>query len=142
MIFLQNYLPISKKEILLSSELHSIQFLLNGLKHLEKYIQLPVPSKKSEPSWFGFPILVKKDSPVSRLEIIEALNSQNIGTRLLFGGNLLKQPYFSDVSFRVVGDLENTDRIMNQVFWIGLHPSIDEPQLKFVVNQLSKIFNH
>jgi len=82
--------------------------------------------KNTIPSWFGFPISLKKNFPSSRKDFLKFLESRKIGSRLLFAGNLLKQPMYQDIPHRVVGGLENTDRIMRDTFWLGVHPGIEE----------------
>ena len=82
---------------------------------------MPKPHPNAEVSWFGFPIYVNENSPVSRNEIIKKLDEKNIGTRLLFGGNILKQPAYNELNCRIIGDLAITDKIMENVFWIGVN---------------------
>jgi CDP-6-deoxy-D-xylo-4-hexulose-3-dehydrase len=88
---------------------------------------------KSDPSWFGFALTVKSESPVTRNDLVQKLNELQIGTRLLFGGNLLKQPAFQGTPRRVVGSLGNTDIIMNDTFWIGVWPGLTKPMLDYVI---------
>src|SRR4029077_9549010 len=95
-----------------------------GLRELEEFFVLPEASPGSEPSWFGFPIAVRPGAPFSRNQVTRHLEDRKIATRLLFGGNLVRQPAYRDRAFRVVGDLTNADFVMNQVFWIGLYPGI------------------
>jgi CDP-4-dehydro-6-deoxyglucose reductase, E1 len=114
------------------------QFLLDGLTDLKDFLILPEKTKNSDPSWFGFAITVRPNSPKSRSEIVRFLDSQNIGTRQLFGGNLLKQPGFHGTPRRVVGDLRNTDVVMNDSFWIGVWPGLNEEMLTFVIDSLKK----
>ncbi len=87
---------------------------------------------RSDPSWFGFPIGVKPDAPFTRDQLIRALESQKIGTRLLFAGNLLRQPAYEGCEYRVTGELPNTDFVMNQVFWIGVFPGLTREMLDFI----------
>jgi CDP-4-dehydro-6-deoxyglucose reductase, E1 len=108
--------------------------LYDGLKPLEEVLMLPESAPDAEPSWFGFPIGVREDAPFSRQEIIRELESNHIGTRLLFGGNLTRQPAYKDVEFRVIGDLKNTDYVMNNVFWIGLYPGLTEEMLDYTID--------
>ncbi len=105
--------------------------LMSGLRDLKDLILLPQATLKSDPSWFGFPITLTPQNPVSRQELLETLASNKIGTRLLFAGNLLRQPYFEGRKHRVVGDLENTDKIMHDTFWIGVHPSLTPEMIDF-----------
>jgi CDP-6-deoxy-D-xylo-4-hexulose-3-dehydrase len=115
------------------------QYLSNGLKELEEFLLLPKASENSEPSWFGFALTVKPASPKSRNQIVQELNDKKIGTRLLFGGNLLRQPAFIGTPRRVVGDLTNTDIVMNDTFWIGVWPGLTLPMLDYVIETLHKI---
>jgi CDP-4-dehydro-6-deoxyglucose reductase, E1 len=108
--------------------------LYDGLKPLEEVLVLPESAPDAEPSWFGFPIGVREDAPFSRQEIIRELESNHIGTRLLFGGNLTRQPAYKEVEFRVIGDLKNTDYVMNNVFWIGLYPGLTEEMLDYTID--------
>jgi CDP-6-deoxy-D-xylo-4-hexulose-3-dehydrase len=115
-------------------------YLHKNLKRLEEFIMLPKPTKHSDPSWFGFAMTVRKDSPISRNELVKRLNERNIGTRLLFGGNLLRQPAFIGTPRRVVGDLNNSDIAMNQTFWIGVWPGLTEQMLDYVIEIFYEIF--
>ena len=114
-------------------------YLLNGLKDLGEFFMLPKVTENSDPSWFGFALTVEPDSPKSRNEIVQELNEKKIGTRLLFGGNLLRQPAFMGTPRRVVGDLENTDRIMNDTFWIGVWPGLSLEMLDYMIEEIHKI---
>lgn len=108
-------------------------YLKDALKPLEEFLMLPVASENSDPSWFGFPIGVKESAPFTRDQLTRALEAQKIGTRLLFAGNLLRQPAYEGYEYRIVGDLKNTDFVMNQVFWIGVFPGLTTPMLDFIV---------
>jgi CDP-6-deoxy-D-xylo-4-hexulose-3-dehydrase len=99
---------------------------------MEEFLLLPEATPGSDPSWFGFPIGVRKDAPFTREELIRALEAKKIATRLLFGGNLLRQPAYEGCEYRVIGDLPNTDFVMNNVFWIGVYPGLTRPMLDFV----------
>ena len=91
---------------------------------------LPEATPGSEPSWFGFPIAVRAEAPFTRNELVRYLEGHKVATRLLFGGNLVRQPAYSDVRFRQIGPLTNADFVMNQVFWIGLYPGLTEAMLQ------------
>ncbi len=108
-------------------------YLRAGLEPFADALLLPEPTPNSDPSWFGFPITVKDRSPVGRDQLVRALDARKIGTRLLFGGNLLRQPAYRDIDCRVVGDLVNADRVMNHTFWIGVYPGLTRPMMDFVV---------
>jgi CDP-4-dehydro-6-deoxyglucose reductase, E1 len=113
-------------------------FLYEGLKDLQQYLVLPEQTANSDPSWFGFPITIAQGAPLTRNELIRYLDEAGIGTRLLFGGNLTKQPAYREAAYRVAGDLPNTDRIMNRTFWIGTYPGLSEDMLHYVVTHLRK----
>jgi CDP-4-dehydro-6-deoxyglucose reductase, E1 len=116
----------------------NFKFLLNNLKVCEDVLILPKATKNSTPSWFGFPITLKTTSGLNRNDFVRFLNSKNIGTRLIFGGNLTKQPYMLGRKFRVVGDLKNSDKIMNDTFWVGVYPGLNEESLSFVVDAIKE----
>ncbi len=106
------------------------------LRECEEYLQLPEATEGSEPSWFGFPITVKENSPVSRLDLTTYLDQNKIGTRLLFAGNICKQPYMENQIYKVSGELINTDIIMNNTFWVGLQPALTNEMLEFVADKI------
>jgi CDP-6-deoxy-D-xylo-4-hexulose-3-dehydrase len=111
-------------------------YLKNSLKSAEKYLMLPEATPNSDPSWFGFPIGVKEDAPFKRDDLTKTLESNKIGTRLLFAGNLTRQPAYEGWEYRTVGDLKNTDFVMNQVFWIGVFPGLTKPMLDFLAKTI------
>src|SRR6195952_4264904 len=108
-------------------------YLKSALEPLAEYLQLPVAGENSDPSWFGFPIGVKAGAPFTRDQLTKALEAQKIGTRLLFAGNLLRPPGYVGWEYRVVGEMTNTDYVMNHVFWIGVFPGLNEAMLDFIV---------
>jgi CDP-6-deoxy-D-xylo-4-hexulose-3-dehydrase len=114
-------------------------YLLKGVKELEEYFILPKATEHSDPSWFGFALTVKPGSPKTRNQIVQELNENKIGTRLLFGGNLLRQPAFMGTPKRVISNLENTDRIMNDTFWIGVWPGLTIEMLDYMVATIHEI---
>lgn len=115
-------------------------YLKNGLASCEEFIILPEATENSEPSWFGFPITIKDDSGISRVDLLKFMDQHKIGTRLLFAGNLTRQPYFEHVKYRVVGKLTNTDLIMNNTFWIGVYPGLTLAHLDFVLEKFEEFF--
>ena len=117
----------------------NFNFLYKNLKDLEEFLILPEPEKNSEPSWFGFPLSLVNNSKYNRNDVIQYLNSHKIGTRLLFSGNLIKQPYMKDMNFKVQGQLKNTDFVMENTFWVGLYPGLSVKHLEYVIDKL-KIF--
>jgi CDP-4-dehydro-6-deoxyglucose reductase, E1 len=107
-----------------------------GLRELDDVLVLPEATPHSEPSWFGFPILVREDAPFTRDALTRFLESRRIATRLLFGGNLVRQPAYAGVKHRVVGDLANSDRVMHGAFWIGVHPGLTEEMIAWMVDSV------
>jgi len=114
--------------------------LKEGLVSCEDFIILPEATENSDPSWFGFPITLKENSGIQRVDLLKFLDEHNIGTRLLFAGNLTRQPYFKNVNYRIQGKLDRTDRIMNQTFWIGVYPGLTNEMLKEVINKIETFF--
>lgn len=110
-----------------------------GLQNLEEFLILPEPTAESDPSWFGFALTVKGGSPKTRNQVVQELNDAKIATRLLFGGNLLRQPAFMGTPRRIVGDLKNTDIVMNDTFWVGVWPGLTVPMLDYIIENLYKI---
>jgi CDP-6-deoxy-D-xylo-4-hexulose-3-dehydrase len=115
------------------------KYLKAGLKELEEFLALPEAAENSNPSWFGFALTVKSGGPKTRNQIVQELNEAKIATRLLFGGNLLRQPAFIGTPRRVVGDLINTDVVMNDTFWIGVWPGLTLPMLDYVIETMHKL---
>jgi CDP-6-deoxy-D-xylo-4-hexulose-3-dehydrase len=105
------------------------------LKLYSKNIATATPN--SDPSWFGCPITLDPTHPVDREELLRFLDSRKIGTRLLFAGNILKQPAYKNVDFRVVGDLTNTDIVMRRSFWVGVYPGLTKPMLDYVIESIT-----
>jgi CDP-6-deoxy-D-xylo-4-hexulose-3-dehydrase len=119
----------------------NFNFLYKNLKDLQELLILPQAEKNSDPSWFGFPISLKTNNKFNRSDLIKYLNNNKIGTRLLFGGNLIKQPYMKNVNFKVHGELKNTDFIMENTFWIGLYPGLSQEHLEYSVSKIKNFFN-
>lgn len=115
-------------------------YLKNRLASVAGFLQLPEATPNSEPSWFGFPLVVKEDAGVKRADLINFLEENKIGTRLLFAGNLTKQPYMAGRNFRVSGELTNTDVVMNQTFWLGTFPGLGKEQLDYIADKLEEFF--
>ena len=113
--------------------------LYAGLSDLQEFFALPQATPNSDPSWFGFPMAVRPESGLTRDKVITHLNAAKIGTRLLFGGNLLRQPAYLDSNFRQVGALPNTDYVMNNVFWIGVYPGLTEPMIDYIIDSLHQV---
>jgi CDP-6-deoxy-D-xylo-4-hexulose-3-dehydrase len=113
-------------------------FLKERLKACEEFITLPEATEHSDPSWFGFPITLKENCPVTRLDLLTYLDQNRVGTRLLFAGNLTRQPYMIGAKYRVSGELTNTDIVMNNVFWIGVQPSLTREMLDFAASKIEQ----
>ena len=107
--------------------------LRDALRPYEQHLVLPEPTPGSDPSWFGFTITVRPEAPFGREALVAHLERHRVATRQLFGGNLTRQPAYVDLPFRVVGDLENSDLIMNRTFWIGVFPGLSQTHLDYVV---------
>ena len=111
-------------------------FLKERLKDCEEFISLPEPTEHSDPSWFGFPITLKENCPVTRLDLLTYLDQNKVGTRLLFAGNLTRQPYMIGANYRISGDLTNTDNVMDNTFWIGVQPALTLEMLEFAASKI------
>lgn len=116
------------------------EYLRSKLESLQDYFHLPVATPNSEPSWFGFPLVLKEESGVKRVDLLNYLDQAKIGTRLLFAGNLTRQPYMIGRNFRISGDLTNTDIVMNQTFWLGVYPGLSTEHLDYVVQKMEEFF--
>ncbi|MBL7043928.1 MAG: lipopolysaccharide biosynthesis protein RfbH [Pirellulaceae bacterium] len=117
----------------------NFQYLYDGLKDMEDVLILPRATPGSEPSWFGFPIAVRPEAPITRNDLVRHLNSRKIGTRLLFAGNLLRQPAYRNQPHRKVGDLPNTDFVMNHVLWTGVYPGLTSQMIDHVITTVREI---
>jgi CDP-6-deoxy-D-xylo-4-hexulose-3-dehydrase len=131
---------LEKLDYFIQRRRENYTYLRSRLERVSEFLELPEATPNSNPSWFGFPLTLKRDAGVTRVELTRFLDDNKIGSRLLFAGNLLKQPYFKDVQYRVVGDLTNTDITMNQTFWLGVQPALTFEQLDFVVDKLEEFF--
>ena len=127
---------LGKLEGFIEARRKNFAFLKEGLRDLEEYLVLPEATPNSEPSWFGFALAVRPEAPFGRDDLVQHLESRKIATRLLFGGNLVRQPAYKNVEYRVVGDLTNSDFVMDRVFWIGLYPGLSEAHLGYVVETI------
>lgn len=114
----------------------NFEFLKQRLQDCTEFLNLPEATEHSDPSWFGFPITLKENCPVSRLDLLTYLDQHKIGTRLLFAGNLVRQPYMIGANYRVSGDLTNTDNVMKNTFWIGVQPSLTREMLEFAASKI------
>ena len=115
-------------------------YLKERLQRCSEFLHLPEATPNSDPSWFGFPMVLREDSGIKRVDLLNYLDQNKIGTRLLFAGNLTRQPYMTGRNFRVSGELMNTDIVMNQTFWVGVYPGLDSVHLDFIVEKLETFF--
>ena len=118
----------------------NFDYLKERLTSCADFLELPEATPKSDPSWFGFLALLKPESGVKRVDLLSYLDQNKIGTRLLFAGNLARQPYMIGRNFRVSGSLANTDVVMNQAFWLGVYPGLTTEHLDFIVGKLEEFF--
>jgi CDP-6-deoxy-D-xylo-4-hexulose-3-dehydrase len=118
----------------------NFRYLKERLASLEEFMLLPQATLRSDPSWFGFPITLRPEALAQRVDLLRYLDQYKVGTRLLFAGNLTRQPYFQGVQYRVAGSLENTDRIMNNTFWIGVYPGLSQEMLSYACDRLETFF--
>ena len=116
------------------------ELLKERLVSLTDFLEVAEATPNSDPSWFGFPVTLKESSGVQRVDLLKYLDQYKIGTRLLFAGNLIRQPYFEGVEYRVVGDLTNTDRTMNQTFWLGVQPTLGQEHFEYIAEKLEEFF--
>lgn len=124
---------MDRLETFIAARRRNFAYLRKALAAYEEFFVLPEATAKSNPSWFGFLLTVRKGAPFSRNEIVQYLNEKKIGTRLLFGGNLIRQPYMIEREYRVSGSLENSDIVMNDTFWIGVYPGLEEAHLDYAI---------
>ncbi len=116
-------------------------YLYNCLKPFEEFLILPQATPNSQPSWFGFPITIRDGAPFTRLDLTTHYDAHKIGSRLLFSGNLTRQPAYKNVAYRISGALTNTDVIMNQTFWLGIYPGITEPMMDYVTERTAALIH-
>jgi CDP-6-deoxy-D-xylo-4-hexulose-3-dehydrase len=114
----------------------NFKYLHDRLKSCEEFLILPEATENSDPSWFGFLITIKPEANIRRVDLLEYLDQNKIGTRLLFAGNLTRQPYMKGKNYRVSGELTNTDVVMNDSFWIGVYPGLTKEMLDFIVEKI------
>jgi len=129
---------IAKLPLFIERRKENFAYLKKLFQPMEEFLLLPVAGANSDPSWFGFPIAVKADAPFSRDQLTRHLEANKIGTRLVFAGNLLRQPAYQGCAHRVVGDLKNTDFVMDRVFWIGVYPGLTTEMLDFIAKIASE----
>ncbi len=127
---------LNKAPAFIQARKDNFAFLKARLKDCEEFVHLPEPTEHSDPSWFGFPITLKENCPVTRLDLLTYLDQNKVGTRLLFAGNLTCQPYMAGANYRISGDLTNTDNVMNNTFWIGVQPALTREMLEFAAQKI------
>jgi CDP-6-deoxy-D-xylo-4-hexulose-3-dehydrase len=127
---------LKKLPAFIAARKKNFAILKEGLSDLSEVFVMPEATPNSDPAWFGFPILLRSEAPFGRKDLINYLDDRKIGTRLLFGGNLTRQPAYKDVRYRKVGTLENSDLVMNQLFWIGVFPGLTRPMLDYMIEVL------
>lgn len=127
---------LDKAPAFIQARKDNFAFLKARLKDCEEFLHLPEATEHSDPSWFGFPITLKDNCPVTRLDLLTYLDQHKVGTRLLFAGNLTCQPYMVGANYRISGDLTNTDSVMNNTFWIGVQPALTREMLEFAAAKI------
>ena len=127
---------LDKAPAFIQARKDNFAFLKARLKDCEEFVHLPESTEHSDPSWFGFPITLKENCPVTRLDLLTYLDQNKVGTRLLFAGNLTCQPYMIGANYRISGDLTNTDNVMNNTFWIGVQPALTREMLEFAARKI------
>jgi CDP-6-deoxy-D-xylo-4-hexulose-3-dehydrase len=132
---------LQKLPLFIDQRRHNYQRLQSGLSKFSNKLILPEATPNSNPSWFGFLITIKKEAGISRNDLIAYLSKHNIGTRLLFAGDLRKQPYFKSLQYREVGTFTNTENVLNNSFWIGVTPMVNDKMIDFVLQIFDEILN-
>jgi CDP-4-dehydro-6-deoxyglucose reductase, E1 len=127
---------LAKLDYFIEKRKENFNYLSNALSKVDG-VSVAVATENSDPSWFGCPITLDPNHPVNREELLRFLDSRKIGTRLLFAGNILKQPAYKNVDFRVVGDLTNTDIVMKRSFWVGVYPGLTIPMLDYIIESIT-----
>lgn len=131
---------LEKAQGFIDARKRNYELLKARLSNLTDFIEIAEATPNSEPSWFGFPITIKESAGVNRVDLVKFLDQNKIGTRLLFAGNLTRQPYFHGVEYRVVGDLTNTDRTMNNTLWLGIFPALGEEHFDYIAEKMEEFF--
>lgn len=127
---------LDKLDRFINARKENFQYLKNRLQSCSEFLELPEATENSDPSWFGFLLTIKAESGLNRVDFLRYLDQYKIGTRLLFAGNLTKQPYMANRQYRVLGSLQNTDYVMNNSFWVGVYPGLSEEMLSFVCDKI------
>ena len=127
---------LAKADDFIHQRRENFKFLKERLSSCEEFIILPKTTPQSDPSWFGFPITLRKNAPVSRVDLLTYLDQEKVGTRLLFAGNLTRQPYMLGKTYRISGELTNSDVVMNDTFWIGVQPALTREMLEYAASKI------
>ena len=127
---------LEKAPAFIQARKDNFAFLKERLKACGEFVHLPQATEHSDPSWFGFPITLKENCPVTRLDLLTYLDQNKVGTRLLFAGNLTRQPYMAGAKYRISGDLTNTDNVMNNTFWIGVQPALTHEMMEYSARKI------
>ncbi|MBI3144815.1 MAG: lipopolysaccharide biosynthesis protein RfbH [Pseudogulbenkiania sp.] len=130
---------MDKLEGFISARKVNFAYLTERLQSCADFLILPEATTNSAPSWFGFPITIRPDSGIDRVDVLKYLDEHRVGTRLLFAGNLTRQPYMDGQLYHISGELSNTDLIMNNTFWIGVHPGLNQDMLDFAVEKIETV---
>ncbi len=131
---------LKKLPSFINSRKRNFKLLYDGLRKYEKYFILPQIELGADPSWFGFLLTVRQEAGFTKNEIVQYLENNKISTRMLFAGNLIKQPCFDNVNYRIYGNLENTDFVMNNTFWVGVYPGLSENEISYILECFHKFF--
>jgi CDP-6-deoxy-D-xylo-4-hexulose-3-dehydrase len=131
---------LAKVELFIHKRKENYEYLRKHLSQIEG-ISIAKATEHSDPSWFGCPITLDPSHPVNREDLLRFLDSRKIGTRLLFAGNITKQPAYRNVDFRIVGDLKNSDIVMTRSFWVGVYPGLTTPMLDYVISSISEFMS-
>ncbi|MFM7166662.1 MAG: DegT/DnrJ/EryC1/StrS family aminotransferase, partial [Planctomycetaceae bacterium] len=129
---------LSRLPEFIATRRRNFDVLTDRISHLEDTFLLPRATPGSDPSWFGYPLAVRAEAGVSRGTVLQRLNAAGIGTRLLFGGNLLRQPAYDGIQHRVIGGLPNTDFVTDRVFWVGVYPGLDDEMMRYIGSTLEQ----
>ncbi|MFZ4874834.1 lipopolysaccharide biosynthesis protein RfbH [Janthinobacterium sp. Mn2066] len=131
---------LNRAEGFVQARKDNFAYMKEGLKNCEEFLILPEATPNSDPSWFGFPITIRPEANVDRVSLLTFLDQHKIGTRLLFAGNLTRQPYMIGRNYRVSGELTNTDRIMHDTLWIGVFPGLTKEMMDFSISKIEEFF--